>query len=167
MRNGLPSLVFQTVGYFTTKQLRAIHRNLGHPSVECTMKLIEKADLQDKTEDTRKQIFKIAPHCRACQFNKRKPRRFLFSVKDGITGEFNRSYGNVVHIICSGTGFQQGKFLKDMIAASTWNIYAGAPDYIHTNAGSNFYSKEFIEAADKLGIVVKVMPTEAYERIGK
>lgn len=34
------------VGYFTTKQLQAMHRNLVHPSVESTMELIEKADVR-------------------------------------------------------------------------------------------------------------------------
>jgi len=45
MRNNLPFLVFETVGFYSSKQLRAIHRNLGHPSVERQMRVIETAEI--------------------------------------------------------------------------------------------------------------------------
>ena len=126
----------------------------------------------------------ISKYCRACQLKKAKPRRYLFSLKDGITGEFNHIIeldvvkledGNVLHTICSGTGFQQGRFLKSMSAAEAWNtlrrswinIFAGAPDYIHADAGTNFTGQVFRDAANDMGIVLKVAPTEGHERIGK
>lgn len=184
MRNNLPFLVFETTGFFSTKQLRAIHRNLGHPSVERTMKVIETADINGLPSDTKTQLEKIAKHCQACQLNKAKPRRFLFALKAGIMGEFNHILeidvvkvddGLVLHVICSGTGFQQGKFLRAMTSADAWktlrqcwiNVYAGAPDYLHADAGTNFVGQEFVEAAENMGMVVKIAPTEGHERIGK
>ena len=184
MRNGLPFLVFETVGFLSTNKLRAIHRNLGHPSVEKQMKVLETAELEDLPRNTRTELERIVKHCKACQLNKAKPRRFLFALKDGVTGEFNHILeidvmklddGNVLHTICSGTGFQQGQYLSAMSSVEAWktlrrcwiNIYAGAPDYIHADAGSNFVGKEFISAANELGVVVKIAPTEGHERIGK
>lgn len=184
IRNNLPFLVFETVGFFSSKQLRTIHRNLGHPSVEKQMRVIEAAEIENLPRKTRRKIQEIVDHCEACQLNKAKPRRFLFSLKDELIGEFNHVLqidvvkiddGNVLHAICSGTGFQQGSFLKNNTALETWkslrrfwiNVYAGAPDYIHTDAGTHFTGEDFMKAADSMGVVVKVAPTEGHERIGK
>ena len=184
MRGKLPFLVFESFGFFSSTKLRAIHRNLGHPSVDKQMKVIEAAEIPDLDPNTREKLQKIVKHCKACQLQKAKPRRFLFSLKDGVTGEFNHSLqldvckledGYVLHVICSGTGFQQGKFIGSMSAAEAWNtlrrcwinVYAGAPDVLVSDAGTNFASKEFGDAADSMGIVLKIVPTEAHERIGK
>ncbi len=61
-----------------------------------------------------------------------------------------------------------------MSAAEAWkalrrcwiNVYAGTPDILVHDAGSNFTTAEFKDAADELGIVLKCIPTEAHERIG-
>jgi len=134
VRNNLPFLVFETVGFFSSTELRSIHRNLGHPSVEKQMRVIEAAEISDLPSDTRIQLKEIVEHCKACQLNKAKPRRFLFALKDDLIGEFNHVLeidvvtlkdGPVLHIICSGTGFQQGTFLKSMSAADAWNTLPG------------------------------------------
>lgn len=91
MRNGLPFLMFPSCGYLSACQLRTIHRNLGQPSVEKQMKVIEKADIQDLPKGIRKLVKEIVTHCRACQLQQEKPRRFLFSIKDPITGGFNHT----------------------------------------------------------------------------
>lgn len=113
-----------------------------------------------------------------------KPRRFLVSIKDDISGEFNHILqidvvhledGNVLHVICTGTGFQQGMSLKYMSAKSAWdalrrcwtNVLAGAPDYIQTDSGSNFAAAEFKKAATHMGIIIKTVPAESHNRIGK
>ena len=184
MRNGLPFLLFETVGFFSTSQLRAMHRNLGHPTIEKQMKILETAGVKDLSADTRKVIESLTKQCKHARLKKAKPRRYLFSLRDDVTGEFNHTLeidvvclqdGNVLHTICSGTGFQQGRFLNDMSAAEAWNtlrrcwinVFAGAPDYIQADAGTNFTAKEFRNAADDMGIVLKVAPTEGHERIGK
>lgn len=184
MRGNLPFLVFSSFGFFSDVQLRAMHRNLGHPSLEKQMKVIEDAGLEDLPDGTRKQLKDIIDRCRPCQLMKAKPRRFLFSIKDGCTGEFNHVLqidvaklpgGNVLHIICRGTGFQQGLFLSAMTADEAWktlrrcwiNVYAGAPDYIEADAGTNFTSSEFETAANGLGIALKIAPVEAHDRVGQ
>ena len=119
MRNYLPFLKFEVYSYLSSKELLKMHRNLGHPSVERQMKVIELAELHSVPKQTRKKIQELVNSCKACQLGRSKPRRFLFSVKDDITGDFNSSLqidcvyidgGYVLHIVCCGTGFQQGIF---------------------------------------------------------
>lgn len=184
MRHGIPFLIFGTVGFLSLIELRAIHRHLGYPSVEGQMKLLEKASIHDLDDNIRQELLKIVRYCKYCQLNKQKPRRCLFSVKVEATVEFNHileidvvnlSDVNFLLIVCSGTGFHEGEFLRNLTANDAWktlsrcwiNRHAGAPDYIHTDPVNNFYSKEFIDAAENLGIVLKVMPTESHEGIGK
>lgn len=73
----------------------------------------------------------------------------------------------VLHVLCTGTLFQQEAFVKNTSAKATWiNIYAGAPDVLVYDQGTHFSGAEFQTAADELGIVLKGVPTEAHERIG-
>ncbi len=61
-----------------------------------------------------------------------------------------------------------------MDATTTWkmlrrcriDVYPGAPDYIHTNAGMNFNSEEFKMKATEMGRLVRIAPTEAHDRVG-
>ena len=131
MRGNLPHLLFSTYGYFTEVELRNMHRNLGHPSVDKQVKIISDPGIQDLPKSTRQQLIELVKSCSPCQFNKKKPRRFLFSIKDDITGEFNHilqidavklSDGNVLHVVCKGTGFQSGKFLSNMSAKMAWTV---------------------------------------------
>ena len=45
-------------------------------------------------------------------------------------------------------------------------MYAGAPDILVHDTGSNFTAEEFKECAGELGIVLKCIPVEAHEQIG-
>lgn len=69
------------------------------------------------------QLRTMHSNFKVCQLTRDNTRRFLFSVKDDITGEFNHTLemdvvrfpdGNVLHIVCQGTGLQQGMFLNMM-----------------------------------------------------
>lgn len=93
------------------------------------MKVIEKANIGDLDSDIRRPLKDITDSCKVCQLTRDKPRLFFFSVKDGITGEFNPTLQmnvvhipdeNVLHIVCQGTGFQQGIFLNKMSAEAAW-----------------------------------------------
>lgn len=46
------------------------------------------------------------------------------------------------------------------------DVYARAPDYISTDAGTNLNSAGFKDRALLMGSIVKIVPTEAHERIG-
>lgn len=84
------------------------------------------------------------------------------------------SDGNILHVLCTGTGLQQGKIISAMSAAKAWptirrcwiNVNAGAPDIIRHDAGTNFYSDELRTYADGMEIKLKCFATKARERIG-
>lgn len=111
-------------------------------------------------------------------------RRFRFCARDTIIREFNHvlqmdgaslRYGNVLHVIDVGTSFQNGGFKNKLDAVSTWknlsnfwiDVYAGAPDYIHTDAGTIVCYEQFNSSAEELGKIVPVVSIEAHDRIGK
>lgn len=161
-----------------------MHRKLGHPSVEKHMKVIESARFTDIPEGTRKQIAELVYSYKDCQLGRRKPKRLLLSIKDPETVEFNHALqvdvmkladGNVLHVVCMGTRFQQGRFIDDMSARTAWetlrqcwiNVLAGSPYLLVHDPGTNFNSKEFRNAAQDLRIVVKCLPMEAHELLGK
>ncbi|CZS95546.1 related to TY1B TY1B protein [Rhynchosporium graminicola] len=81
----------------------------------------------------------------------------------------------VLHIVDQGTTFQNGGFLTNISAEHVWNrfkqvwidTYLGPPDFIVTDAGTQFKSKEFVQSAKTEGSTVKVVPVEAHHSIGK
>ncbi len=46
------------------------------------------------------------------------------------------------------------------------NVYAGPPDFLLHDKGTEFSSEEFREYAKNDGIVVKEVPTEAHNQVG-
>lgn len=46
-------------------------------------------------------------------------------------------------------------------------MFAGAPDYIYSDAGNIFNSSELKGRVEEMGAVVRIAPTEARDRIGK
>lgn len=121
IRNNLRYMVFTSPGHLTEAKLRIMHRNLGHPTLEKKMKVIETTGIGPLPRKTRKVLKEIDDDCKACQPMRVKQRRFLFSMRDDITGEFNHvlpidvvhlSDGNVLHLIYMGTSFQQGTFIS-------------------------------------------------------
>lgn len=85
MAREIPFLTSDATGFFIDVQLRAIHRNLGRPSGEKQMRVIETADIKNLPADTRKKLEFIVKHCRPCRMKKLKPRRFLLSIKNSRT----------------------------------------------------------------------------------
>lgn len=145
MHNGVPYLVLASSGYLNSAQLQAMHRNLGHPSLEKQMKVIESAEISDLPDDTRQRLAELIQFCKPCQLKQGRPRRFLFSIQDTTVGKFNHILqvdivklidGNVMHVIDIGMRFQQGMFITKFDAATPWrvirrcwiDVFAGAPD---------------------------------------
>lgn len=183
MINGLPYLSvsggFESL--LSEAELRKVHRNLGHPSVSTAMRTISAAKLNEPGD--RAQLEKITRHCRACQLLSAKPKRFLVSLRDEITGEFNHTVmvdvvflpdGPALHVVDVGTSFQSAIFLSDMSAHTAWralrrcwiDVYSGPPHWTVVDKGSNFSAAHFHREAGKLGITVREVPAEAHAEIG-
>lgn len=131
MWNYLSLLVFPKYSFLSTTQLRNLHRNLGHPSVEKQMKIIENADIDCLPEHVQQRLVELVKHCHACQLKQFKPRRFMFSVRGPAVGQFNHHLqidvvnlidGNVLHVIDIGTEFQNAGFIGKIDAGTAWKL---------------------------------------------
>ena len=164
--------------HLTEQELRQIHRRLGHPSVPRLAKVLELSG-NDVEVDVLKEIAKF---CHQCQMNSKAPGRYKITLKDDH--EFNYSIiidvvyldgRPVLHVVDSATSFNAARWLKDMSAKEAWNalracwidVYLGPPDVIIHDPGTHFAAEEFREAAKLMSCIIKEMPTEAHNSVGK
>ena len=71
------------------------------------------------------------------------------------------------------TSLQAGQWLKNVSAKHVWdqlqacwiNTYLGPPDFISSNAGTQFTAKKFKQLATNMSIIVKNMPVKAHHSI--
>jgi hypothetical protein len=163
--------------FLTDIELRRLHRRFGHPSVKRLQRLLTRAGHNIDTE----ALIHINKFCHHCQIHGKSPGRFRFTLRDDI--DFNHSIivdimyinGNpVLHIIDEATRFNAARWLDSISATATWtalrmmwiDTYLGPPDFIVTDAGKNFTSKEFNQNASAVGTIVTTVPVEAHWSIG-
>ncbi|KAE8549770.1 hypothetical protein EYB25_008294 [Talaromyces marneffei] len=163
--------------FLTETELRRLHRRFGHPSVEKLRKLLVRAGHDVDTE----ALKHIRKFCHHCQIYGQSPGRFRFTVRDDVS--FNHSiivdimYINgkpVLHVVDEATRFNAARWLENISAKATWtalrimwiDTYLGPPDFIVTDAGKNFTSKEFSRDASSMDIIVTTVPVEAHWSIG-
>lgn len=165
--------------HLTEVELKQLHRRFGHPSVGRLLKLL----LNAGHEVDSKILEKLTKFCHHCQLNAKSPGRFKFTIRDE---DMNFNYSiqvdvmyldgkPVLHVVDQATAFQAGKFLPSMSAKHAWDTlrlcwidaYQGPPDYIVSDSGTNFASKEFALQAGLLSSQVKIVPVEAHNSIGK
>jgi hypothetical protein len=154
--------------FLTATELRRLHRRFGHPSVGRLHKTLQRAGY----DTHREAIEKINKFCHHCQIHGKSPGRFRFTLRDDV--EFNHSiivdimYINgkpVLHIVDEATRFNAACWLENMTAKATWDAirfiwadtYLGPPDFIVTDAGKNFVSKEFVRLASAAGTITALV----------
>ncbi|KAL3702992.1 hypothetical protein TMatcc_010179 [Talaromyces marneffei ATCC 18224] len=163
--------------FLTETELRRLHRRFGHPSVEKLRRMLERAG-HNVDSEALKHIRKVCHHC---QIHGQSPGRFRFTLQDDVS--FNHSiivdimYINgkpVLHVVDEATRFNAAHWLDNISAKATWtalrimwiDMYLGPPDFIITDAGKNFTSKEFSQNALSMNITVTTVPVEAHWSIG-
>ncbi|EED22642.1 conserved hypothetical protein [Talaromyces stipitatus ATCC 10500] len=163
--------------FLTAAELRRLHRRFGHPSVGRLHKTLLRAGYDANP----KVIERINKFCHHCQTYGKSPGRFRFTLRDEV--EFNHSiivdimYINgkpVLHIVDEATRFNAACWLTSISAKATWDalqmlwidMYLGPPDFIVTDAGKNFVSKEFTQLASSVSTITVNVPVEAHWSIG-
>lgn len=58
------------------------------------------------------------------------------------------------------------RVVQDTLRAMWIDTYLGPPNFIVTDTGTNFTSKEFSQFASNVGTLVKTVPVEAHQSIG-
>lgn len=71
MRRGLHHLVFSRAGFFGEAHLRTMHRNLGHPTLEKQMKVLENANVSDVDGKIQAVLKEIIEHWRRANSRER------------------------------------------------------------------------------------------------
>ncbi|KAK6211233.1 hypothetical protein QIS74_10497 [Colletotrichum tabaci] len=170
---------FLSCNNLTEGELRRLHRRFGHPSVDRLHKVLQQAGHPIE----RKLLEGLTKVCQRCQLHAPAPSRFKFTLRDDCHFNFEVIIdvmyveGNrpILHVVDTATSFNAARFLKDLSARHTWealrmcwiDVYQGPPDWIVTDAGTNFRSNEFRQSAKGMSISVKEAPIEAHNSVGK
>lgn len=103
--------MYMPFALYTEDELRAIHRNFGHPSIRATEGLLKRAEGGVLDAATRSSIAQIATECKMCNTYGKAPRRFKLTVgADGL--RFN-------HSVQVNTMFVHGKPVLHMVEVAT------------------------------------------------
>jgi hypothetical protein len=163
--------------FLTEVELRRIHRRFGHPSTEKLRRVLERAG-HDVDRAAAEQIRKV---CEYCQKHGKSPGRFKFSLHEDV--DFNHTViidimyidnKPLLHAVDEATRFHAANWLTNLTTEHVWDtlrhmwidMYLGPPDFIMTDAGTNFTSKKFSHLAGNVGTTVRTVPVEAHWSIG-
>jgi hypothetical protein len=164
--------------HLTETELRQLHQRFGHPAAERFCRVLARAGYENVNESV---MVKIGKYCHQCQMHGSTPGRFRFTIRNDVNFNYRLvvdvMYINgklVLYAINEAILFQVARFLANMQARTTWNIfkamwidtYVGPPDIMVTDAGKNFKSSEFVANARILVIEIEEVPIEAHNSIG-
>lgn len=122
-KNGHPFLVFSPSSscFFTTVELKRLHRRFGNPSHDKLANLLDRADIEHVNSENRKGLRSIEQECSACQLFAQRPRRFKFKIRKYI--DFNHSIWvdvfyiekkPILHVVDEATNYQAEHCFKSM-----------------------------------------------------
>ena len=162
--------------FFTSMELRRLHRRFGHPHADKLYNLLKRAKPADANEDTRANLERITKHCSQCQIHGQKPRRFKFTLRKEDVDFNHIIYADichiddkpVLHVVDEATDYQAARWLTKMTAEAVWqalricwiDAYLGPPDIIAHDAGKNFVAQAFQDNADTIHVETKGIPVE-------
>jgi transposase InsO family protein len=160
---------------FSTAQLQKLHRQFFHPSADKLYNLLKRSRPKDANEETRALLKMITDTCHPCQLMARKPITFTVGSASDPDITFNREIAldifylrgrPALHIVDLDTHFHEASFLSSVSTDDVWdailqnwaNIYAGFPESILTDQGSQLVSARFAELAVHFGVKVHHTP---------
>ncbi|POS84537.1 hypothetical protein EPUL_004867 [Erysiphe pulchra] len=161
--------------FFTSQEIRQLHRRFGHPSAKRLIKVLEKSGYNVSLN----LVEKLTKFCSTCQKHGRSPRRFKFTLRDDTLSFNHTVYIDIIYIKSSSNqtqsspvlnvvdeaiGFQAGRWLSNMSSQTVWNALRHC--WIDTYSGPpNFLVHDAVEVHHSIGIVERYhMPVRrAYE----
>ena len=177
LRNGILWHTWsEDITLYTTDDLLRLHRSFGHPSASALLKLLKRADQGQANKATWHGIKDLAEKCMICARNSRKPKRFKLTVGNE-DARFNHCVAvdimfinskAVLHVVDEATHYSAARWLKNHTSQEVWRallncwiyVYAGPPDFLRVDQGSNFVSREFKSSVDTSGITLLEAPVE-------
>jgi hypothetical protein len=156
--------------YLTDVELRQLHRRFDHSFIMKLHDLLKRFDHEVK----KSVLKKLTKFCTFCQKYAKSFERFKFILKDDVN--FNYSIivdvmyienHLILHVVDDATRFQTAKWLQNISAKHTWKmlrlcVYLDLSDYILTDVGKNFASREFRQFAISMTIIIKAVLVEVH-----
>ena len=167
--------------FYSTEQLRKLHRQFAHPSTDKLYKLLRRARPEDTSPETFATLQELARRCDTCQRIQSGPVRFRVSFGAENVKFNERIYMDimyidgkpVLHIVDEGTHFSAAAFLPDVSTKTIWTtilecwaaIYTGLPHKILVDQGSQF-GELFVSIGAASKVQVDRTGIEAHSSLG-
>ena len=172
--------------FYTTDQLRKLHKRFAHPSADKLYQLLKRASREHVSSETLDSLKKIGEECEPCQRIARGPHRFRVSLGNEDTRFNQRVFIDIMyidglpilHVIDEATRFSAARFLtkSEGTKVSTLNIwqaliecwaavYTGMPNVITTDSGSQFRDT-FIDICALHDVKVQTTGVESHNSLG-
>lgn len=144
---------------YTDKELRKIHRHFHHPQAERLYALMKRANPNEATAETLKELQEVQSNCDVCQREADEPQRFRVSMpNDDVV--FNRVVSldlmkinrrTVLHAVDRDTKFSAACFTNGESTIDIWEAflsiwverYIGYPAILALDQGPQFTSREW------------------------
>ena len=109
--------------FYSTQQVRKLHRQFAHPSSVKLYNLLRKAGLEAVTSNTPHQLGKIVAQCASCQRTKNAPYRFRVVFSQEYTRFNSMVYIDlmyiesdfVLHLVDEVARFSAAKFVGKLV----------------------------------------------------
>lgn len=161
---------------YTEKQLRSIHRNVGHPLIRSTTILLRSAAKKQRTGYVRRIISRITDQCDVCKRDASTPRRLELTIRSEMLRFHERfqvenmfiDVPPMIHIVDLGTHFFAARLLKSQTRKHLWSsiqllfptVYLGPPDHQRVDQFTRFTLKEMKSHLEKSGDTLHEAPIE-------
>lgn len=174
--------------FFSTRELKKLHRHLRHPSPTRMFSLLQSASAADLPVETLAMIRMMVDRCEQCNTIRNREVQFSHRLKGKII--FNRKLQidllyldgrPVLHVVDTDTGFGNAGFIggasaaKVPTASMVWqtflqqwvHVYTGHPDVVQHDRGTNLDCQEFRFLCATHGIETRVCGVESHHGNGQ
>ena len=168
---------------YTFPELQRIHKHFYHAKPERLYALMRRAKDQQATPETLRQLEDVTEACDVCQRLSKEPSRFRVAMPEEDI-RFNRRVmadvmtlgkTSVLHVVDRDTLLSAAAFLRDTVSSkSVWEaflrcwvtVYAGYPEQLHLDQGTNFQSHEWKQMMRDAGIAPLDSGVESHNSLG-
>lgn len=172
-----------TVGvFYTSTELRKIHRHFYHPHPGKLYSVMKRADRGKVSPDLMSDLERISATCDVCQREADAPHRFRVALPDADC-VFNRTVCldlmslqgmSVLHAVDKDTKFSAACFLERENTEEIWESfmriwvspYIGYPDEVSTDQGPQFRATEWKNLLQAAGIKENSSGVESHNALG-
>jgi Reverse transcriptase (RNA-dependent DNA polymerase) len=186
-RGGHVFVNFHASVCYNRAEVRKLHRQFHHPSVNKLRDVLCRADPSARPAELQNLLQEIKDNCVTCQQFAPRPLSFRVSLPDACV--FNTKVAvdlmflprpgcarkqPVLHVIDMGTHFGAARFINGETVDAIWSafvtswaaVYSGYPDVVRSDAGSVFTSGRWRDLTSAAGIDIQISGIESHNSLG-